>query len=182
LAFPFTIDEQTPVKARVPTLPAGRGLKPIDNGAVRKRILGGTPPDARWWDLTERVAEVAVTSEDPDHLVESMLAGGQEWRAAVTGEQTIRLTFGDPQQVSHILLRFVEKDIERTQEFSLGWAGEDEGSFRNLVRQQWTFSPRGATEEVENYHFDLKGVRAIELTIRPGRADAIASLAEFKFA
>ena len=80
-----------------------------------------------------------MTSEDPGHLVDSMLAGGQEWRAAATGEQTIRLTFGDLQQVSRILLRFVEKDMERTQEFCLGWAGEDEGSFRDLVRQQWTF-------------------------------------------
>lgn len=111
-----------------------------------------------------------------------MLAGKQEWRAAVTGEQTIRLTFGGPQQVSHILLRFVEKDMERTQEFSLGWAGEGDGPFRDLVRQQWTFSPQGATEEVEHYHFDLKGVRAIELTIRPGRPDAVASLAEFRLA
>ncbi|MGE5192837.1 MAG: carbohydrate-binding protein [Deltaproteobacteria bacterium] len=139
-------------------------------------------PGAGWWDLTERVAEVAVTSENPDYPVDSMLAGGHEWRAAETGEQTIRLTFADPQLVSHVLLRFVEKDMERTQEFTLGWAGEDEGLFRNLVRQQWTFSPQGATEEVEHYHFDLRGVRAVELTIRPGRPDATASLAEFRLA
>lgn len=138
--------------------------------------------NAGWWVLTERVAEVAVTSEDPDHPVDAMLSGGREWRAGETGEQTIRLTFGEPQNVSRIFLRFVEKELERTQEFFLGWTGGDEKSFRNLLRQQWTFSPQGATEEVEQYNVDLPAVRAIELTIRPGRPDAIASLAEFKLA
>ena len=154
----------------------------VDNGEVRKRILERTSPDARWWDLTERVAEVAVTSEDPDYPVEAMLSGGREWRAAETGEQTIRLTFGEPQNVSRIFLRFVEKDLERTQEFELGWARDDEQSFRNLLRQQWNFSPQGATEEVEQYNVDLTAARAIELTIRPGRPDATVSLAEFKLA
>jgi hypothetical protein len=42
---------------------------------------------------------------------------------------------------------------------------------KELVRQQWVFSPRGATTELEDYFFDLKGVTAIELQIDPGRHD-----------
>jgi hypothetical protein len=149
---------------------------------VRKRILERTTQRVKWWDLAERVAEVAVTSEDPDHPVDRMLAGGREWRAAEPGDQTVRLTFDEPRNVSRIFLRFVERELERTQEFSLQWSAEDEKPFHDLLRQQWNFSPHGSTEEVEDYHVKLSAVRAIQLTIRPGRPDAIASLAEFKIA
>jgi len=146
------------------------------------RILERTAHGVEWWDLAERVAEVAVTSEDPDHPVDRMLAGGPEWRAAEPGEQTMRVTFDEPRNVSRIFLRFVEKKLERTQELGIQWSGEDGKSFHHLLRQQWNFSPHGSTEEVEDCHVKLSAVSAIELTIRPGRPDAIASLAEFKLA
>lgn len=149
---------------------------------MKKVILERTSPAGGWWDLTRRVAEVAVTSENPDYPVDSMLSGAQEWRAAETGEQIIRLTFDGLQTVSRIFLRFVERDLERTQEFGLRWAGTDQEPFRDLLRQQWTFSPHGATEEVEQYTVDLHHVSAIELTIRPGHPDATASIAELKLA
>ncbi|MEP6539696.1 MAG: hypothetical protein ABJF23_30470 [Bryobacteraceae bacterium] len=92
------------------------------------------------------------------------------------------LTFSEPQTVTRIFLRFVEKQLERTQEFDLAWSDEGGNTFRSLFRQQWNFSPHGSTEEVEDYHVSLTAVSGIELTIRPGHPDAIASLAEFKFA
>jgi hypothetical protein len=45
----------------------------------------------------------------------------------------------------------------------------DGGPARELVRQQWTFSPNGAMTEEETYFFDLKSVTSIELQIDPGR-------------
>lgn len=162
--------------------PQTNAAKEADSRIMKKRILERKSPGEEWWDLTRRVAEVAVTSENPDYPVDAMLSGAQEWRAAEPGEQTIRLTFDGLQTVRRIFLRFVERDLERTQEFSLCWAGMDQEPFRNLLRQQWTFSPDGATEEVEQYVVDLPHVHAIELTIRPGRPDATASLAELKLA
>ena len=149
---------------------------------MKKRILERTSPDKGWWDLEQRVAEVAVTSESPEHPVDSMLSGSQEWRAAEGGEQTIRLTFHKLQTISRIFLRFVEKDLERTQEFSIRWSRGDNEPFRNLLRQQWTFSPDGSTEEIEQYTVELADVHAIEVAIQPGHSHATASLAQLKLA
>lgn len=91
---------------------------------MRKKILQRTSPRDEWWDLNERVSEVAVTSEDSDHPVDAMLAGGRQWRAAEPGDQTILLTFSKPQKVGRIFLRFVENDLARTQEFGLAWSGK----------------------------------------------------------
>jgi hypothetical protein len=52
------------------------------------------------------------------------------------------------------------------------------GRRRQIVRQQWTFSPDASTIEIEDYVVDLAAVTAIELNIDPSRQDkqALASL------
>ncbi|MGH7516111.1 MAG: carbohydrate-binding protein [Gemmatimonadales bacterium] len=155
---------------------------------MQKRIVGGArenrPADGPWLDL-ERLVRVELTSEDAVHPVESALltSGGPGWRAAEPGEQTIRLLFHDPQRLRRIWLRFVEAGAERTQEFVLRWS-PDGRSFRDVVRQQYTFSPTGATSEVEDLAVELAPVTALELTIVPdqGRGRACASLAEWRIA
>jgi hypothetical protein len=41
-------------------------------------------------------------------------------------------------------------DATRTQEFVLRWSRDTGHSFREIVRQQWNFSPSGGTREVED--------------------------------
>jgi hypothetical protein len=41
---------------------------------------------------------------------------------------------------------------------------------REVVRQQFSFSPRGATEETEDYTVDLSAITSLELRIDPDRA------------
>ena len=87
-----------------------------------------------WMDL-ERIAEVAVTSEDPAHPIEcAFRAKSPGWRAGGRGEQRIRLIFDSPQRLTRVWLRFVETEIERTQEFSLRWWPEKDGLAREIVR------------------------------------------------
>jgi hypothetical protein len=49
---------------------------------------------------------------------------------------------------------------------------------REIVRQQWNFSPPNPSREVEEYQFDLSGVTVLELIIVPdiSRGSARASL------
>jgi hypothetical protein len=156
---------------------------------MRKRLVKvGTPDresDETWVDL-ERVAQAEVTSEDVAYPIEDALLSGREtgWRAAEPGEQTIRLIFDQPRRLRRIWLRFVEATAERTQEFVLRWSSDEGRSFRDLVRQQYTFSPRGATSEVEDLQVDLPGVTVIELQIVPdqGLGQARASLAQWRLA
>ena len=137
---------------------------------MRKRIIaaveaGTSAPAGEWLDLG-RVAEVEITSEDPQHSIESALLPGL-WRAAGGGVQTIRLLFAEPVRLRRIWLRFVDGASQRTQEFVLRWAPDRGSSFREIVRQQWNFSPQGATSETEDYRVDLSGVAVLELRINP---------------
>jgi hypothetical protein len=123
---------------------------------MRKRIIGhGTAEvvaaEPGWIDL-ERLAQVEITSEDVDHPIESALIPGTGlgWRAAQPGEQTIRLRFDKPQRLKRIHLVFQEDEQERTQEFVLRWSPDGGLSYREIVRQQYNFSPPGAAREVED--------------------------------
>ena len=156
---------------------------------MQKRLVEAPGQDrvaeSAWLDL-EDMAQVELTSEDPTHPVEGALLAksGSGWRAAEPGVQSIRLLFHQPQRLRRIRLRFDEPATGRTQEFALRWSPDGGRSFRDLVRQQYTFSPEGSTSEVEDLNVDLTSVTALELTIIPdqGRGQARASLAEWRLA
>jgi hypothetical protein len=156
---------------------------------MRKRILSEshTEPaqdEPSWLDL-EALAEVEVSSEAPGHSIESAILPGDNggWKAAETGEQTIRIIFDSPQRLHHIHLRFQEKQQARTQEFVLGWSPDGRAPFNEIVRQQYNFSPPETAEEIEDYQIDLKAVKVLELKIRPQLGEGcVASLARLRIA
>jgi hypothetical protein len=140
---------------------------------MRKRLITPIPqnvpiPDEGWLNL-DGAAVVEVTSEENDYPVESALVAGQMlgWRAADSGVQTIRLVFDESQRLKRIALVFEETEMERTQEFVLRWSGDYGGSFQEIVRQQWNFSPPNSTRDVEEYRVELSGVNVLELVIVP---------------
>lgn len=157
---------------------------------MRKQVIaqeprGERPAEGTFLDL-EKLARVEITSEDPAHTIESALVpgSGSGWRAAGPGPQRVRFFFDVPQRVRRVRLVFEEAHAERTQEFALSWIPAGENAGRSLVRQQYTFSPGGATREVEEYTFDLEGAAALELEIVPdiSKGAAVASLASFQVA
>src|SRR5260221_10145616 len=115
---------------------------------MRKHIIASTEPShsrkvEEWLNLVE-AASVEVSSEDPQHPIESAFKHGETlgWRAGQPGEQLIRLIFDEPKGLRRIWLRFSEAKVERTQQFTLRWAESQTGPFREIVRQQWNFNPR----------------------------------------
>ena len=147
---------------------------------MRKRLITPIPQTVRphdegWLDLNT-AAVVEVTSEDKDYPVESALLSGetQGWRAASPGTQTIRLLFDQPQRLRRISLAFEENEIKRTQEFVLRWSPDGGRSFREIVRQQWNFSPPETIREVEEYHVELSDVTVLELIIVPNNSGGAA--------
>src|SRR5215469_5786283 len=140
---------------------------------MRKRIVGlqsSQEPKSpeKWVDLQE-MATVEVTSEDPQFPIESVFSATnrQGWRAREKGEQKIRIIFDQPMSVKRIHLKFVETKVERTQEFTIKWASVAGGPTKEVVRQQWNFSPTGSISEMEDYEVCLDGASALELAIRP---------------
>ncbi len=156
---------------------------------MRKRMTSGFRPPAgsegEWLDV-ETLAEVQMTSEDAAHPIESALLpdAGDGWRAAEAGDQTIRFVFDRPQRIRRIRLNFIEATLQRTHEYVLRWSSNRGQSFREIVRQQWNFSPPDTTSELEDYSVDLEGVTTLELKITPDiRGGATcASLAQLRLA
>jgi len=147
---------------------------------MRKRLVTPTPETVRsrgedWIDV-ERSAMVEITSEDKEYPVESAFVSGetQGWRAAVAGTQTIRMIFDHRQRLKQISLVFEEKENARTQEFVLRWSSDGGKSFREIVRQQWNFSPPVTIREVEEYQVELLNVTVLELTIVPNTSGGTA--------
>ncbi len=157
---------------------------------MRKHIITPTPQvnlsRSQDWLNLEHLVQVEITSEDPEHPIESALLPGREsgWRAASPGEQTIRLIFDQPQNLTRIRLLFIETETQRTQEFVLQWSADAGRTFREIVRQQWNFSPPGTIRQEEEYRVNLTDATELELTIIPnkGGGEARASLAQLRLA
>jgi hypothetical protein len=71
-----------------------------------------------------------------------------------------------PRPLRRIRLEFSDTENSRTQEFTIKWSLAG-GPMTEIVRQQWTFSPQGATSEIEDYEVSLKSVSILELTLKP---------------
>jgi hypothetical protein len=140
---------------------------------MRKRIIKqGTqdvsPSNQQWLNL-ETIAEIEVTSEDAAHPIESALipSAGSGWRAVQPGQQTVRLLFDEPQRIRRMRLVFQENEQERTQQFVLRWSSDGGQSYREIVRQQYNFSPPDTTTELEDLTVELDGLTTLELNIIP---------------
>jgi hypothetical protein len=157
---------------------------------MRKRIMDQNTEDAsvsnQHWLNAEALAEVEVTSEDAAYPIESGLLSetAAGWRAAQPGPQTVRLVFNQPQAIKRVHLEFDETELERTQQFVLRWSADGGHSYREIVRQQYNFSPPGTTREGEDYSLNLAGVTTLELNIIPNISggSARASLTQLRFA
>src|SRR5579864_2416771 len=134
----------------------------------------------------DRMASVEVSSEESDYPIESalLLKGKRGWRAANPGMQTIRLIFDEPQKLRRILLVFEDTENSRTQEFVLRWSPDIESSFRQIVRQQWNFSPPDSVRKTEDYAVELSEVKVLELGIIPDKSggEVRASLVSLRVA
>lgn len=136
----------------------------VSPNAAAKAPLGD-----HWRDL-ERIARVEITSEDEAFPIEHALGKAETtgWRASSTGPQVIRLHFDEPLSFRRIQVQFVDRVAERSQEFAiLAGAGTE---LKEIVRQQWNFSPHGTTEELEDYTVELSGITTMELRIDPDRS------------
>jgi hypothetical protein len=158
---------------------------------MRKRIVSlegaveKSGPRPHWKDLGE-LATVEVTSENPGFPIESVFSfePGDGWRASQKGEQHIRLIFDQPLPVRRMQLHFVEAERERLQEFTIQWSSAEGGQPKEIVRQQWNFSPRGSTSEIEDYEVNLEAVSVLELMIKPDLThnEAVANLVAWRLA
>ena len=148
---------------------------------LRKQILPPSPaPSAsRAGEIPiAEVATVLLTSESVDHPIEHAFddrrgPGGTRWVADGPGEQTIVLAFDTPQTIRTVSLEVEEPSVSRTQELSLAVSSDGGRTYRDLVRQEYNFSPPGTTFEREVWPVAAAGVTHLRLVIRPDKGGEV---------
>ena len=144
---------------------------------LRKQIINVSPstpaPQAGRIDVAA-VATVLVTSEDPDHPVDHAFdalagAGGTRWVAGEPGEQVLILAFDAPQAIRRVVLEVEEREVARTQELQLAVSEDGGQTYRELLRQEYNFSPPGTTFEREDWAVAAEGVTHLRLVIKPDK-------------
>jgi hypothetical protein len=120
-------------------------------------------------------ASVAYSSEDPAHPVEHLFdghsgPGATRWMSARPDTvEHIVLEFDQPQTIARLVYEVEEATRERTQEIRVEVSEDGGQTYRQILVQEYTFSPRGATYQREDQRFDLHGVTHLRLRIVPNK-------------
>ena len=91
------------------------------------------------------------------------------------------VAFRQPCGLKGVTLEAEEREVARTQEVQLTLSTDGVLTYREALRQEFTFSPDGATSEHENWKVLQDGVTHGCLMIKPdtGRRDVYATLTSF---
>ena len=147
---------------------------------MRKKILERdhpteTPSPSEELDIPA-IATAIVTSEAPDYPIENAFdsrrgLGGSRWMAAEPGEQTLILAFDTPQTLHQISLEVEDQQSSRTQELQLSVSDDNGQTYRELLRQEYNFSPPETTFEREEWSAHAEQVTHLRLWIKPDKGN-----------
>jgi len=154
---------------------------------VRKRVLnkGDMPatkhdsPDASGEGMSiPDSATVMVTSEMSEHPIDHMFDGhhgprSTKWVAGEAGDQSVILAFDTPCNLRKVSLEVEETDVERTQELTLAISHDGGQTYREVLRQEYTFSPPGTTFEREEWCVPAVSVTNLWVWLRPDKGKAV---------
>jgi hypothetical protein len=120
-------------------------------------------------------ATIAYSSEDPAHPVEHLLdgragPGATRWISARPDViEQIVVEFDQPQTITRLVYEVEEAMRERTQEVRVEVSEDGGRTYRQILVQEYTFSPRGATYQHEEHRLNLQPVSHLRLTIVPNK-------------
>lgn len=146
--------------------------------SVRKRLLPKDGPDPAVppgeIDIASH-AVLAYTSEDPEHPIENLIDGrhGRNapfWAGAKpnTAERIV-VEFDRPESVSCMIYEVEECSCERTQEVRVEVSSDGARTYRQVLVQEFTFSPAGATFQREEQRLNLPPITHLRLTVVPDK-------------
>jgi hypothetical protein len=120
-------------------------------------------------------ATIAYSSENPAHPVEHLLdrrsgPGTTRWISARPDTvEHIVVEFDQPQAIGRLVYEVEEAIRERTQEVRVEVSEDGGRTYRQILVQEYTFSPRGATYQREEQRFNLHQVSHLRFTIVPNK-------------
>jgi F5/8 type C domain len=120
-------------------------------------------------------ATVLYSSERPSDPVEHLFdgrsgPGATRWISARhdTTEQIV-VEFDDPQPISRLVYEVEEVEYERTQEVRVEISEDDGRRYRQILAQDYNFSPAGATYQRQDQRFERHRASHLRLTIVPNK-------------
>lgn len=153
---------------------------------MQKRLMNEQVVRSREHSGEVNIASLAsfeYSSEAPDFPLEHLIdgrdgPGGTRWASArANTTECIVLEFDPAQPVSRLVYEVEERAQERTQEVRLGVSSDRGKTYREVLAQDYTFSPQGATFQREDLQLHLIGITHLKLTIIPNKGGAgIATL------
>jgi hypothetical protein len=121
-------------------------------------------------------ATIAYSSENPAHPVEHMLdgrcgPGATRWISACPDTvEHIVAEFDRSQAISRLVYEVEEAMRERTQEARVEVSEDGGRSYRQILVQEYNFSPGGATYQHEEQRLNLLQVTHLRFTIVPNKS------------
>jgi hypothetical protein len=108
--------------------------------------------------------------------------GGTRWASArPNATERIVLEFDRPQGISRLVYEVEECGRERTQEVRVEVSTDRGGTYRQVLAQDYTFSPEGATFQHEDLRLDIPAITHLRLTIVPNKSGSgVATLTSLR--
>ncbi len=133
------------------------------------------------------LATFAYSSEDPNHPLEHLIdgrcgRGGTRWASARPNTtERIVLEFEPALRISQLVYEVEECCEERTQELRVEVSTDHGRTYRQVLAQDYTFSPQGATFQHEALELDLPAITHLRLTIIPNKGGSgVATLTSLR--
>ena len=89
--------------------------------------------------------------------------------AGEPGEQAVILAFDAPQTIRQIILEVEETEVARTQELQLAVSNDGAQTYRELLRQEYNFSPPDTTFKREDWTVSAEDITHLRLQIKPDK-------------
>ena len=136
------------------------------------------------------VASLAMfrySSEDPvhplDHLIDGRGGrGGTRWAGArANTTECIELEFDPAQEISRLVYEVEEYLVERTQQVRVEVSVDHGRIYRQVLAQDYNFSPEGATFQHEEVDLEVGPITHLRLTIVPNKSGSgVATLTSLR--
>jgi len=153
-------------------------MSSTDSVRLRKRQMGesnSTPADTQGELDIAGLAVLVYSSEAREHPIDHLIDGGRgrggtRWASARRDTtERIVLEFDDPQDISRLAYEVEECNAERTQEVRVEMSTDGGDRYRQILAQDYSFSPQGGTFQQEDLRLDLPSITHLRLTIVPNK-------------
>jgi len=143
-----------------------------DPSPLRKRSLeADAATSVRDNDEIDIAGCATIAYSSVEHLLDRRSGpGATRWISARPDTvEHIVVEFDQPQAIGRLVYEVEEAIRERTQEVRVEVSEDGGRTYRQILVQEYTFSPRGATYQREEQRFNLHQVSHLRFTIVPNK-------------